>query len=265
MTSSTWLRRTCALAAVLVLSNALAARADLTAYVPVSANGSYQTSLELISLTASPATFNLALHYYDSTGSQHTSNRAVLVPARGTVLYSNAYTELFTAPEGLYGWIEIFHSTNGMVTSALWNGVGIFSFPVTYGPLSLGSPAGETDQIEKSATYRTNLILTEVSGGWADVELTLLGPNGNVVQTRTFSVSPFQYFQINDLFGPNGFDLRRMPVGGWVGFSVRAEVVGGDGHVAAVATKIRNSDGYAIITNLGDENGGGDGGGTIGF
>jgi hypothetical protein len=241
----------CALVLGAVLPANSASAEWIYSYVPVSAGGSSRTTMGFVSGTLSPASFYLTLHYTDASGNTGTRFQTVTVPPRGTVQYADSYTELFGLPEGRWGTIDVVSTTNGTYWADLQTTAGPTWLPIitmdSPSNMALGSAEVFGTLIEKSADWRTNLILVETANDWATVERTLHGPRGRAA-AGTFNVAPRQYLQINDMFGPNGFGMK--PRMEFIGWTVSARVVSGAGRVIATTTKITWVTGAAVIASL---------------
>ena len=94
--------------------------------------------------------------------------------------------------------------------------------------------------LEKNERERVNLILTEVAGASATVKVRLLSAvEGGVLGERSFSLSPFQKIQVNDLWnGTDGFALGTFPLDRVM---VSLEATGtGSGRVVGALTPVDN-------------------------
>jgi len=89
--------------------------------------------------------------------------------------------------------------------------------------------------LEKSAAFRSNLLLTEVGGESAEVEVTLLDRTGETLGTTERSVGAFSTSQINDVFAAVGFE------GSADGVLAVVEVTEGEGRVTAIGSVVDNA------------------------
>jgi hypothetical protein len=125
--------------------------------------------------------------------------------------------------------------------------------PTSAAILRAGGAEQSKSPVGRSAASRTNLILTETGGASAQVETKLVDASGAVVATKTYALSPYAYLQINDMFGPNGFNL---PAGDVANMKLTARVTSGAGAAEATTTVINNASGAYQIALLGAASGG---------
>ena len=103
---------------------------------------------------------------------------------------------------------------------------------------SLGAPSVRFAGAEKSAMRRSNLVLVETAGAPATVRVTLTDLLGTVVGTKEIALRPFEYVQVNDLFGPTLFDVGDGP---FSEMEVAASVTAGNGRVLSFVSSIVNA------------------------
>ena len=94
--------------------------------------------------------------------------------------------------------------------------------------------------LEETSRFRTNLILSEVSGQPVVVRVRLIpkGSNGVPMGERTYSLAAFQRLQINSFI--RELANTSSPDAQFVDVETLVEGVSGAGRVVAVATKIDN-------------------------
>ena len=147
---------------------------------------------------------------------------------------------------------------------------GVFgdAVPVYAAGTELSAAAGNrrvllADGLEHSTSLaygaRSNVILTEIAGKAADVELRLFEKGkerSGAIGKKTYHLEPLQKLQVNDVFGDTGCGAKDRK-------NVMVEVVplpGLEGSVVAIATRIDNvtaDSKVLVMTPLGTTVGGG--------
>jgi len=89
--------------------------------------------------------------------------------------------------------------------------------------------------LEKSAAFRSNLLLTELSGLRVTAEVTLVGEDGSALGSTTVDVLPFGTKQINDVFKAVGF------TGNASGVRAEVEITDGDGRIVVIGSVVDNA------------------------
>ncbi len=215
-------------------------------------NTQFTTSLASSNGTAQSAFLTLTYHYIDvADGSKpKTVTKTYTIPPRGSLPKSvggDVIASLFGITTPSYGWIEVTGDVTRIIAvsavSALVDATnpakGVKTAQVdgvlTTSPDVMGNQELERRfaGTEKSVQRRTNLILVEVTGQPCTVLVSLVGADGSPLSQKTVTVQGGQYFQINDVFGPNGLGLGDGP---FQNVEVTARVTGGTGRIVAVAT-----------------------------
>lgn len=228
--------------------------------VPVVARvGNYSTNLSITNGTASPAALTLTYRYnLLASGARGTATRTVAVPGRATVRLQDVLGGLLGVADPSDGSIFIAGDTQktiiatSLVSSA---GTAALSAVTLSSPAIMRTSGAEQTKspVGRSAASRTNLILTETGGGSAIVETKLLNAAGAIVSRRSYALTPYAYFQVNDMFGPSGFN---MPAGDVSNMKLTAHVTSGTGAAEATTTVIDNASGAAQVSLLGATTGG---------
>lgn len=89
--------------------------------------------------------------------------------------------------------------------------------------------------LETSGDFRSNLLLTEVSGWPVTAKVTLVGANGAVLGSRSWPVPPFGTTQVNNVFNAVGFS------GEAVAARAEVEVEAGDGRIVVIGSVVDNA------------------------
>lgn len=229
--------------------------------------GSYTTNLRLTNGTAQPASISIAYRYHLLASGEHgTATRSVAVPPRGSVHLDDVLVSLLQVSGASDGTLVLTGDTAKVVVACeLASGAGASPLSAVLPSSSAIMHAGGAEQsvshLSRGAATRTNLILTETSGGAATVKVTLRDASGATIADRSYSVPAYAYLQVNDVYGPNGLDL---PAGDRSGMTLAVRVAGGAGSVEATTTVIDNATGAAQITLLGATSGSTGGGIGIG-
>ena len=103
---------------------------------------------------------------------------------------------------------------------------------------SSAGPAIRFAGAEKSSVRRSNLVLVETVGSESSVRVVLSDTVGRVLGVKELVVKPYEYVQINDLFGPAGFNLGDGP---FSDVEVAVKVTAGDGRVLSFVSTIVNA------------------------
>jgi hypothetical protein len=198
----------------------------------------FTTDLSIANVSLSPVTLHLVYTYAGTDGAGAAvggeTARDVTIAGHGSLqmgLGNDVIRRLFYfSPESnTSGTLRIEGATASVVARAVVStpvdlqdpskgttsaefGAFSASSPEAVGPG--GSGAALYPGLEKSQRERVNLILTEVAGGNATVRVRLLSAvEGGVLGEKSFSLSPFQKIQVNDLWnGADGFALGTFPL-----------------------------------------------------
>ncbi len=100
------------------------------------------------------------------------------------------------------------------------------------------NPDGERQLagLEESPSRRTNFHAIEVSGKECRIQVRAIDKNANQVgQIREYTISPFQYFQLNQIFTATdpGLEVGDAP---WENLALSVKVLGGDGQILTFAS-----------------------------
>ena len=92
--------------------------------------------------------------------------------------------------------------------------------------------------VQKSSVERSNLVILETGGAATRVRVVLTDLIGTVLGAKELSLEPYAYLQINDVFGPAGFNLGDGP---FSDVNVAVEVASGNGRVLSFVSTIVNA------------------------
>jgi hypothetical protein len=223
----------------------------------------FTTSLAIANGTSTAAALSLTYHYVDAEdgNARKSVTKPVTIAARGALPKEtglDAISTLFGVTNRSYGWIELTGDVGRVVAisavSSLVNpsdpANGRKSAPVegilTDSP-DIAESTGQERRFagaEKSALRRTNLILLEISGKPVTVSVRALDEEGRTLASRAFEVDSRQYFQINDVFGPDGLGLGDGP---FENVEIAVRVVSGEGRLVSFVTRNDNLSGNPEI------------------
>lgn len=209
----------------------------------------YQSSLSITNGTLSPVA--VLPTYLDQDGPH--PGAVITVPARQTVLYQNVLTELFGVTASTTGLLLLDLDRPGAVLSSrVYSSTedGSFGDSIPVYPADTGAATSGSDQrslivdgletsVVDSRGARTNLILSEINGQAAEVEVRLFekgkersGPIGSA----RYTLAPFEKLQVNNVFSALG-------AGGKDRTNVLCHVTAtkaAPGKVVSIATRIDN-------------------------
>ncbi|MCK6685690.1 MAG: hypothetical protein L6R30_25095 [Thermoanaerobaculia bacterium] len=222
------------------------------AVTSVASTSTFRSRLEIRNNGASPANYRLV--YRGNTGRVESGLRS-LMPKQEDA-WENVLADLFKLPAGTFGPLAIEADSPGLqiVSRVYVSGPG-----GTYGDaiegiaLDAGTTTGDSgrmlvvDGLEGTANggrsrgARTNLILSEIGGGEAVVEVAIWDKTQRriaPVSRLTLSLAPHEQRQINDLFGVQGFGVGERD---WVNVlcTVRPAAAS-TGKLSVLATRIDN-------------------------
>ena len=197
----------------------------------------------------------LALTYYyidqDAADLTRKAFTSVVIPARGCLQLSkggDAIPTLFGQDGRTYGWIEVKGDVGKAVISAGVNaqidptdaskGVRIAQVPAvdinSEFAFDITSDAHHAMGLERSEQKRTNLILVSINSlPTCNVRLLLLDAEGNDLGRKEYFLQNSQYLQVNDIFGPEGFNV---PAGPYRDMVIETSAVCGTGRVLGFVT-----------------------------
>lgn len=217
----------------------------------------YRTALRIANGTATPAQLQLVYGYVDLDlgGKTGEARVNVTIPPFGSLPLAqseDALAELFGQAGQTYGWIAIEGEVSKVAAAAAVSaqvdnadpGKGrtaaqLAAIPSTGREItSLGAPSVRFAGAEKNAMRRSNLVLVETAGAPATVRVTLTDLLGTVIGTKEIALRPFEYAQVNDLFGPTLFDVGDGP---FSEMEVAASVTAGNGRVLSFVSSIVNA------------------------
>ncbi|MCK6684207.1 MAG: hypothetical protein L6R30_17535 [Thermoanaerobaculia bacterium] len=231
------------------LKSSTAARTFVVPSVVVS--NTFKSRVEIRNNDSRPVVYSL--RYRDSTGS-HASSTQTLAP-KAVEKWESVLSEVFgLAPLSFGPLIIESDSPHLAIVSRVFSESAAGSYGDTieaYTPndpiaTGAGGPTLVSEGLEGNALNdrtrgaRTNLILTEIAGGNAELEISIwektqrrLAPAGTI----KIGLGPNELRQINDLFGDEGFGI-----GGKDRLNVLCTIrpIGGTGTVVALATRIDN-------------------------
>ena len=200
-----------------------------------------------------PIVLTLTYHYIDQDAADlnRKAFTSVVIPARGCLPLArggDALPSLFGLTGRSFGWIEVRGDVAEVAISSGLN-AQIDPNDPTKGVRSAQVPAVDVNSefafditsdahhamgLERSDQKRTNLILVNINAKPScQVRLLLLDAEGNDLGRKEVVVDVEQYLQINDIFGPTGFNL---PPGVYRDMVIEATVVCGDGRVLGFVT-----------------------------
>lgn len=218
----------------------------------------YESSLSLLNATAQPLAVTLT--YVSAAGSRQSPPLAIA--PRGTLAYENVLREVFGITENSSGSLVVDGDVPPLISSRVFSrtDAGVFGDAIPVYPVdSPGSTSGATRRqlladgfehaISRVYGTRTNLILTEIAGQAAQVEVRLFekgkersGPIG----TTTVTVPAMQKVQLDDVIVQLGAGAKDRT-------NVLCEVVakpGSSGTVVAFGTRIDNVTADAKVLTL---------------
>lgn len=226
------------------------------ARLPGAFNSTFTTSLSVANGTSSPASLSMTYHYVDADdgNSRKDVTKPLSIAARGALpkeTGDDILASLFGITNRSYGWIEMTGDVGQVVS------LSAVSSLVDPADRSRGKKTAAVEGVladspviidktgqewrfagaEKTLFVRTNLILLETSGKPVTVAVRAVTSDGKTLATRSFDVDARQYFQINDVFGPNGLNLGDGP---FENVEIAARVTGGDGKLVSFVTRNDN-------------------------
>jgi len=231
---------------------AAVSRASRSAIASVVVSGTFKSRVEIRNNDSRPVTYTL--DYRGSTGARVSAARTLAPKAEDA--WNDVLTEVFGLQPTSFGPLFVdADSPHLSIVSRVYSETSAGSYGDAIEGLALddATTTGESGRTvlvdglegtaggDRSRGARTNLILTEVGGGTAELEVTAwektqrrTAPVGRL----TVSLGPNQQRQINDIFGPGGFGI---------GVKDRLNVLcevrpkpGSTGRVIALATRIDN-------------------------
>ena len=216
----------------------------------------YRTSLNIANGTATAANLQLVYRYYDLdlAGKPGEATVNVTIPAYGSLPAAEAgdiLSELFGLSGQTYGWISIEGEAQKVVAAAVISAqidnasaakgrtaAQIAAIPSTSREItSLGGQMIRFAGAEKSSIRRSNLVILETVGASATVRVALTDLIGTVFGVKTVELKPYEYLQVNDLFGSSFFNVGDGP---FSNTDVSVQVTGGDGRVLSFVSTIVN-------------------------
>ena len=186
-----------------------------------------------------PSAATATLHYFPAGASTPAKTLDVSIEPGATSVLDDVVAKL--GLNGTSGVLQVSSSTlASLVASARTyddrptGTLGQFIAGLTSADATAaGEPALQILQAEESASYRTNLGLTEVSGQPVRVEISAIVPEWAVTPVVELELAPNQYLQLGSV-------LRSMNPDPAYNARIAVRVVGGKGRVAAFASSVDN-------------------------
>lgn len=216
----------------------------------------YRTALRIANGASTAAQLQLVYRYVavDLGGKTGEAVVNVTIPAYGSLpadQSDDALAELFGLTSQTYGWISIEGEVSKVTAAAAVSaqvdnadaGKGrtaaqIVAVPSTGREITwLGGPVVRFAGAEKSSVRRSNLVFVETAGVSTTLRATLTDSLGTVVAVKDVVVKPFEYVQVNDLFGASFFDVGDGP---FSEMDVSVSVTAGAGRVLSFVSSIVN-------------------------
>lgn len=217
----------------------------------------YRTALRIANGASTAAQLQLVYRYVDVDLGGTTGEAVVNVtlPAYGSLAADksdDALAALFGLASQTYGWISIEGEVSKVTAAAAVSaqvdnadaGKGrtaaqLVALPSTGREITwLGGPAVRFAGAEKSSVRRSNLVFVETAGVSTTVRATLTDSLGTVVAVKDLVVKPFEYVQVNDLFGASFFNVGDGP---FSEMDVSVTVTSGAGRVLSFVSSIVNA------------------------
>ncbi len=217
----------------------------------------YRTSLNIANGTATAANLQLVYRYYDLdlAGKAGQALVKVTIPAFGSLPAAQAedvLSALFGLDGQTYGWIAIEGDAQKVAAAAVVaaqvdnanaakgrTAAQLAAIPSTNREItSLGGQPIRFAGAEKSSVRRSNLVILETVGAATTVQVVLTDLSGTVLGVKDLELKPYEYRQVNDLFGPALFDLGDGP---FAESDISVQVKAGSGRVLSFVSTIVNA------------------------
>lgn len=241
---------------VALLTSAFPAQAAITpsqdfvlvgVHVRGAQNSFFRADVTLYNPGPTAASVRVEFHGIVGMGTSPLEPRSISLAAKETGQYEDILVSFLALPLGseAYGQLR-FTSDQPLVATQRVYSSAVFTAGGTVGSFMNAQPTeaalgagqeadliGVSDGDSLTAAFRTNILLLEVTGNPASVELTTFDSQGLMLGTpMAWAVSPRGYHQINRvLFGTAGSGTNRR---------LRLRVTGGTGRVIAFAAVIDN-------------------------
>ena len=250
------------------------ATGPLTAILPAAVrtvganNTQFTTNLYLANGTGLPASLTLTYNYVDQDDGnlRKTISKSFVLPPRGALpdaIGTDVLQQLLQLQGRTFGWMKLEGDVARVVGYTAVaaavdpddpeKGVKTSAVPAFFSDSREVMVSGEGEHrftgAEKSVGKRSNMVLVETSGAASDVRIRVYSAGGERLAEHTYSLSPNEYLQINDLFGPGGVELGSGP---FQNVEVTAQVVSGSGRVLADVSVIDNLSRNPAIYVLGE-------------
>ncbi len=211
----------------------------------------FTTRLSLSNGGDLPARLELTYRYVDvASGERRVSTRTTTLPARGSLdpaRGEDVVGTFFGVGEQSYGWIDVSGDVGQVVAVAAVSALVDPNDPSKGEKTAQveGLPAGSREiaaglnlprsfaGAEKSSRKRTNLILVETSGQPVSVRVRVLDKTGRLLGTSLYGLDPWEYRQVNDVFGYAGIGAGDGP---FVDATLSVDVHSGSGRVVSFVT-----------------------------